>query len=137
MQLGGRYIQDLSSDEGALPRLIVDQLATINRKSRGNGPVKEIWLGKAKHDVALKAAEVGLYGERFTQPQEIVGAVAQSNERSGQAAYAAGKSDLILAPLVDLEGQIHQARLLIQMPVGDVGIIRFQLLKESELVEPL
>ena len=78
-----------------------------------------------------------MYSERFTQPKEIVGAVAQSDERAGQAAYAAGKPDLILAPLVDLEGQIHQARLLIQMAVGDVGIIRFQLLKESELVEPL
>ena len=94
----------MSSKERALPRLIVDQLASINRKPRGDWAVKEVRLGKAKHDVALKAAEVGLYSERFTQPKEIVGAVAQSDERAGQAAYAAGKPDLILAPLVDLQG---------------------------------
>src|SRR5213593_171402 len=137
LQLGCSDVQSLPSDNRALPRLIIDQLASIDAESRRNRTIKQVWFGKAKHDVALQAPDVGLYRQGLAQPKEIVGAVAQSDERAGQAAYAAGKPDLIFAPLVDLQRQIHQPCLLIQMAVGDVGIVRFQLLKEAELIEPL
>ncbi len=54
-----------------------------------------------------------------------------------KSADATRQADAVLAFFFDLEGQIDRAVFFIQMAIGDVGIVRLQLLEISQLVQPL
>ena len=113
-----------------MPRLIVDQLLTIDGKSDGDLAIQEVRLGKTKHNISLQCADVGLNRQRFSQAEEVVGGVTQTDEGACQSAYAAGKADLIFAFFVDFQSQIDQAIFFVQVALGHIGIIRLQLLEK-------
>ena len=99
-----------------------------------NGPVKQIWFGEPELGHALAVANVGGDGKRFAQAQEVVGLVVHSDKAAGQAAYAAGKSNAVLAFLSHLQCEVHRG---ITLVLGDGRILfRLELLEVSQLVQP-
>ena len=104
-------------------------LSRVNRETQLQGPVVQVGFGESEHQVPLAVANVRLHGEGLAKSQKVIGAVAESNERSRQTAYPASQSDLVFAFFMQLERQVNSAILFVQMAVGDVGIIWFQLLE--------
>ena len=135
LQVGRRQIQILSGGNGILASLIIVGLPGIDLEAGLDGPVKQVGLGESEHQVALTAAETGVYGKRLAQSKEIVGAVIETDKGAGQTADAALQSDAVLPFLMHFQREIDCAILLVQVAFGRIGIVGLELIKIAELVQ--
>ena len=127
----------MAGEQRGLPSLIVNELLTIHRKTDCDLAIQEVRLGEAKHNIFLQSADVCLDREGLAQTEEVVGAVTQADERASQSTHAAGKTDLVFASFSYFQREVDQAVFFVEMALGHVGILWFQLLEESQLVQPL
>src|SRR5260370_37730723 len=102
-----------------------------NRKTRGNGPVKEIGLGKSEKETTRKISELGGKGKRLAEAQEVVGLVGETDETAGEAADAALPADGLLAFFLEFQADVDGAFLLIALDL--LGLVRFVSFKLFEL----
>src|SRR6202030_2235286 len=93
--------------------------------------------GKAERNVTLKIADVRLHAQGLAQSQKVVGAVAEPNECTRQTAHATAQANTVLPFLMDFESQIYSAFFFVQVPFCDIGIVGLQIVKKTQLVQPL
>src|SRR5260370_32388557 len=116
-----------------MPGLIKLVTAGENRKTRGNGPVKERGLGEPEKEAARKVAELGGKGKRLAEAQEVVGLVGETDEAAREAVDAALQADGLLAFLLEFQADVDGAFLLIALDLR--GLVRFDSVKVVELVK--
>src|SRR5260370_18520835 len=104
-----------------------------NRKTRGNGPVKEIGLGESEKKTARRISELGGKGKCLGEGQEVVGLVGETDETAGEAADAALQADGLLAFFLEFQADVDGAFLLIALDLR--GLVRFDSVKVVELVK--
>src|SRR5260370_16688889 len=92
-----------------MPGLIKLVTAGENRKTRGNGPVKEIGLGESEKETTRKISELGGKGKRLAEAQEVVGLVGETDETAGEAADAALQADGLLAFFLEFQAHVDCA----------------------------
>src|SRR5262249_31863024 len=69
----------LLKQDGFLPSLVEVITRREQRETRGDGPVKKIRLGKAKHEAARQTSKLRGERERFAETEEIVGLVSKAD----------------------------------------------------------
>ena len=123
----------LPNQQGSLAGLVETEPAGEDSEASGDGPVKQIGLGKTEQEIALPVAEFGGKGERLAQSQEVIGLVAEPNKAAGDAADAASQADGLLTLFLDLERDVYCAVLKVSL---DFGVLGFDRLEVIELVQP-
>ena len=117
-----------------LAALVEIEPAQIDHEAELNRPVQEIRLGEPQPDGPHTGAELRIEGQRFAQPEEVVGGVVEPHEAARDAGNAAVQPDGVFAALLHLEGNVHGIRLRIALDVG--GVFLLQHFEIAELVEP-
>ena len=104
--LGSQLLVDgnqvLSRQDGSLTALVETEAAQVHHKTELDRPVEEVWLGEAETDVSHARAELRFDGERFTQPQKVVGGIVEPHEAARDTRHAAVHADGVLAAFLNL-----------------------------------
>ena len=127
--------QVLPAEDGELPGLVVLGLGVVHVETKLQWPVKHVGLGKTEPDALRQVPDAGLHLKRLTQTEEVVGRVVDAHKRAFQAAHAAVQANAVLALLFDLQRQVDQPVFLVQLPDGDVRILRLHHVEVSQLVQ--
>src|ERR1700730_6713002 len=82
LQFGLRKTQRLAGKKRCLPCLVVYKLLPVDGESDCDLAIQKVGLGKAEHNIPLQSPHIGLDAQGLPQSEEVVGRVAESNERS-------------------------------------------------------
>ena len=123
----------LLKQDGFLAGLIEIIARGKKRETGGDGPVKEIRLGKTKHERARQASKLRGECERLAKAEEVVGLISEAHETAGQAADAALQANGLLAFFLELERDVDRSGLVVALDFG--GLVRFDFVEIIELVE--
>src|SRR5712692_164123 len=123
----------LLQQQGFLSGLVKLIAAGKNCEASGDGPVKQIRLGKTKHEGARQTSELRGEGQRFAKTQEIVGLIGEADEAAGQSTDAALQTDGLLALFLEFEGNVDIAFLGVALDFG--GLVRFDFVEIVELIQ--
>src|ERR1700722_7748272 len=135
LQHGVGYIQVLPAENGKLARLVITRFVHVHVESELQRPVKHVRLGETKADAACQVSDAGLYLKRFAETQKVVRRIVNADEGAFQPADAAVQPDAVLAFFLNLESEVDQPVFLVQFAVGDIRIVRLQLVEVSQLIQ--
>ena len=102
--------------------------------------VKPVLIGRSNRYGSVKPKEtlrcsvptLRGQGERFAEPQEIVGLIGQADVAAGKAADAARQADGLFALLLELQKNVHGALLDVAL---DLGVLRLHRLEIIQLIQ--
>ena len=119
--------------QGFLSGLVKLIAAGKNGETRGDRPVKQIRLGKTKHEGARQTPELRGEGQRFAKTQEVVGLIGEADEAAGQSTDTALQTDGLLAFFLEFESDVDIAFLGVAFDFG--GLVRFDFVEIVELIQ--
>src|SRR5205823_4998117 len=123
----------LAGQESGLAGLVKLVAAGKNRETGGDGPVKEIRLGKSEEETARKIAELRGKSKSLAQSQKVVGLIGKANEAAGQAADATLQTDGLLALFLQLEVDVYGAFFTVALNLR--SLVGLDLVEIVELIE--
>ena len=91
------------------------------RETTLNRTIKEIRFREAERQDTLCVTNAGLDRQGLAQSKEVVGAVVDPDESTGQAANAAVQANRVFAFLLDLQSEVDSAVLFIQVRSVTLG----------------
>src|ERR1700683_2215230 len=135
LQDSARQVQSLAAENGKPARLVIADLVAEHGETELQRAVKHVRLGEAKHRAPRQVSKVELDLQGLAASQEVVCGIVQSHEGAFETADAAIESNAFLAFFFDFQRQVHLTIFFVQLLVGDVRIVRLELVEIGKLIQ--